>query len=222
VPAGLNWDLWLGPAPERPFKRGLFSGAEMVSLVDFGNGTMSDLGSHWNESAVLALKTAIAAHHRGRRSASACRDRAASMHATYEYGARGELPPVKLTWHQGEDKPEIWTNGGIPKWDSGALFIGDKGMVLSDLRQVCAAAGEGLRRLSAPRAEYRAVAGASPGMDQRLQDRLPDAGQLRVCRLADRGESPRECRLSRGKEAGVGSGEVARANVAGKRIVSFT
>jgi hypothetical protein len=57
----------------------------------------------------------------------------ASMHATYEYGARGEMPPVRLTWHQGEDKPEIWTAKGIPQWDSGVLFIGTNGrMLLSD------------------------------------------------------------------------------------------
>jgi len=37
------------------------------------------------------------------------------MSATYEYGARGDLPPVKLTWHQGESKPELWTSGGIPQ-----------------------------------------------------------------------------------------------------------
>ena len=35
------------------------------------------------------------------------------MSATYEYGPRGEMPAVKLTWHQGENKPAIWTAGGI-------------------------------------------------------------------------------------------------------------
>jgi hypothetical protein len=54
------------------------------------------------------------------------------MSATYEYAARGELPPVKLTWHQGENRPEIWKTGGIPQWDSGCLFIGSKGMLLAD------------------------------------------------------------------------------------------
>jgi hypothetical protein len=55
------------------------------------------------------------------------------MHAIYEYGARGEMPPVRLTWHQGEDKPEIGTAGSIPKWDSGVLFLGSNGrMLLSD------------------------------------------------------------------------------------------
>src|SRR5262249_46846545 len=43
-----------------------------------------------------------------------------------------DLPAVKLTWHQGENKPAIWKDGGIPKWDNGVLFLGDKGMLLSD------------------------------------------------------------------------------------------
>ena len=56
----------------------------------------------------------------------------ASMHATYEYAAREGMPPVKLTWYQGEDKPKLWTENKIPQWGNGHLFIGDKGMLLSD------------------------------------------------------------------------------------------
>jgi hypothetical protein len=56
----------------------------------------------------------------------------ASMQAAYEYGARGDLPPVKLTWYQGTHKPALWKDGAIPRWDSAVLFIGDKGMLLSD------------------------------------------------------------------------------------------
>jgi hypothetical protein len=54
------------------------------------------------------------------------------MSATYEYGARGDLPAVRLTWYQGENKPEIWQKNGIPRWDNGCLFIGAKGMILAD------------------------------------------------------------------------------------------
>jgi hypothetical protein len=39
---------------------------------------------------------------------------------------------VKLTWYQGEEKPAIWARNGIPRWESGALFIGAKGMLLAD------------------------------------------------------------------------------------------
>lgn len=54
------------------------------------------------------------------------------MTATYEYAARGEQPPVQLTWYQGTEKPVLWREKRIPQWDSGILFIGDQGMLLSD------------------------------------------------------------------------------------------
>lgn len=132
VPEGLDWDLWLGPAPARPFNTIYFPGPKWYRWWDFGNGTMSDLGSHWNDLPFWALKlqaplTVEASGPPPHREIAP-----ASMSATYEYGARGELPPVKLTWYQGEDKPEIWKNGGIPKWGSGCLFIGSKGMILAD------------------------------------------------------------------------------------------
>ncbi|HXJ59748.1 MAG TPA: Gfo/Idh/MocA family oxidoreductase, partial [Verrucomicrobiae bacterium] len=46
VPSTLDWDLWLGPAPERPFHATYFPGPRWYRWWDFGNGTMSDLGSH--------------------------------------------------------------------------------------------------------------------------------------------------------------------------------
>ena len=54
------------------------------------------------------------------------------MSATYEYEARGDLPAVRLTWYQGEEKPRPWLEKKIPQWDSGVLFVGSKGMLLSD------------------------------------------------------------------------------------------
>jgi hypothetical protein len=54
------------------------------------------------------------------------------MSATYEYGPRGEMPALKLTWYQGVMKPAIWTEKKIPQWGDGCLFIGSKGMLLSD------------------------------------------------------------------------------------------
>jgi predicted dehydrogenase len=132
IPAGLNWDLWLGPAPERPFNSVYFPGPKWYRWWDFGNGTMSDLGSHWNDLPFWALKLQAPLTIEASGPPAHPEIAPASMSATYSYGSRGELPPVTLTWHQGENKPEIWKNGGIPKWDSGCLFIGSKGMILSD------------------------------------------------------------------------------------------
>ena len=132
VPPGLDWDLWLGPAPERPFNNVYFPGPKWYRWWDFGSGTMSDLGSHWNDLPFWALKlkapTAIEASGPPPHPELA----PASMSATYEYAAREDMPAVKLTWYQGTAKPEIWKAKQIPQWDSGCLFIGEKGMLLSD------------------------------------------------------------------------------------------
>lgn len=130
IPAGLDWDLWLGPAPYRPFNQVYYPGPKWYRWWDFGNGTMSDLGSHWNDLPFWALKLRFPLTVEAGGPPPHPEIAPASMHAIYEYGARGEMPPVRLVWHQGEDKPEIWTAGGIPKWDSGVLFIGTQGRML--------------------------------------------------------------------------------------------
>jgi predicted dehydrogenase len=132
VPAGLDWELWLGPAPARPFHSVYVPGPKWYRWWDFGNGTMSDLGSHWNDLPFWALKLKAPLTVQASGPPPHPEIAPASMTAVYEYGARGDLPAVKLTWHQGEDKPTIWKNGGIPKWDNGVLFVGDKGMLLAD------------------------------------------------------------------------------------------
>ena len=132
VPEGLDWDLWLGPAPERPFNEVYFPGPKWYRWWDFGNGTMSDLGSHWIDLPfwALELKHPLTIEASGPPPHPELAP--ASMQVTYEYGARGEQPPVSLTWYQGNNRPQILKDGGIPPWNDGVLFIGDDGMLLSD------------------------------------------------------------------------------------------
>ena len=94
---------------------------------------MSDLGSHWNDLPFWALKLKAPADGRGVRPAAAPGDRPGVDEATYEYGPRGDMPAVKLTWYQGESKPRALD--GRRRSRSGAtacLFVGDKGMLLAD------------------------------------------------------------------------------------------
>ena len=132
VPEGLHWDLWLGPAPERPFHEVYFPGPKWYRWWDFGGGTMSDLGSHWNDLPfwALKLKAPLTVEATGPKPHPEIAP--ASMSATYEYAARGDMPAVRLTWYQGEEKPELLKGGLIPNWNSGVLFVGSKGMLLSD------------------------------------------------------------------------------------------
>ena len=133
VPAGLHWDLWLGPAPERPFHPDYITNhPKWYKFWDFGGGTMSDLGAHWNDLPFWALKLTAPLTIEAFGPPANPETAPASMHVAYEYGARGDAPPVKVHWYQGEQKPQIWTDKKIPQWDSGAVFIGDKGMILSD------------------------------------------------------------------------------------------
>lgn len=135
-PADLNWDLWLGPAQERPFHPVYFPGPKWYRWWDFGNGTMSDLGSHWNDLPfwALDLDAPLSITPLGDQTPHA-EIAPASMTVVYEYGKRGDKDhqgPLTVGWYQGEDKPEIWKSGGTPQWDSAVLFVGDKGMLLSD------------------------------------------------------------------------------------------
>ena len=54
------------------------------------------------------------------------------MSVAYEYGPRGDLAAGPAELVSGAEKPEPWRSGAIPKWDSGVLFVGDKGMLLAD------------------------------------------------------------------------------------------
>ena len=132
VPPYLDWDLWLGPAPARPFHEVYFPGPKWYRWWDFGNGTMSDLGSHWNDLPFWALKLDAPKAIEAAGPPPHPEIAPASMSATYEYGARGDMPAVKLTWYQGTMKPQLWTDKQIPQWGDGVLFVGAKGMLLSD------------------------------------------------------------------------------------------
>jgi predicted dehydrogenase len=132
LPAGLNWELFLGPAPKRPFHEVYWPGPKWYRWWDFGSGTMSDLGSHFNDLPfwALNLRHPLAIEAEGPPPHPEIAP--ASMLARYTYGPRGTMPPLTLTWYQGTAKPPPFALGQIPKWDSGILFVGDKGMLLAD------------------------------------------------------------------------------------------
>lgn len=132
VPEGLDWDLWLGPAPYRPFNNVYFPGPNWYRWWDFGNGTMSDLGSHWMDLPFWALELKAPQTVEASGPAPHSEIAPASMQVTYEYGARRNLPPVSVSWYQGANKPKLWKSGAIPRWNSGVLFVGERGMLLSD------------------------------------------------------------------------------------------
>jgi predicted dehydrogenase len=135
-PSYLDWELWLGPAPARPFHEAYFPGPRWYRWWDFGNGTMSDLGSHWNDLPFWALKLDAPKTIEAMGPDPHPEIAPASMTAVYEYGPRGDMPACKLTWYQGTHKPQLLKDNAIPQYDSGVLFVGTKGrMLLADYRK---------------------------------------------------------------------------------------
>jgi predicted dehydrogenase len=132
VPKGLDWELWLGPAPERPFHSVYFPGPKWYRWWDFGGGTMSDLGSHWIDLPFWALKLDAPVSVEAGGPAPHPELAPASMTATFHYSSRGDLPATKVTWYQGLFKPDAWEQGKIPRWPDGVLFVGSRGLLLAD------------------------------------------------------------------------------------------
>jgi predicted dehydrogenase len=132
VPQGLHWDLWLGPAPERPYHPSYVPGAWRAWWA-FGNGALGDFGCHYMDLAFWALKLRYP-------TSVECIDGPPVNPETtspwlvvrYEYPARGPLPPVTLTWYDGGRRPELLKRENLPDWKSGVLFVGPKGMILAD------------------------------------------------------------------------------------------
>ena len=132
IPANVDWDLWIAGAPMRPFNNVYLPGPKWYRFWDFANGTMSDLGSHWNDLPfwALNLESPVSIEAFGPKVHPDINP--ASMTARYEYGPRGEEPGLTFNWYQGEDKPKRFTEKQIPQWQNGVLFVGAKGMILYD------------------------------------------------------------------------------------------
>ena len=132
VPATLDWDLWLGPAPFRPYHPA-YVPFKWRGWWDFGSGGLGDMGIHNLAPVFSALKLGAPA------SVTACSTPvfpetvplANVVH--YEFPARGEQPPVTLHWYDGGMMPprpeELGADRELDRED-GIIFVGDKGKLL--------------------------------------------------------------------------------------------
>lgn len=135
-PDNLNWDLWLGPAPQRPYSDGVHPRL-WRSFWDYGNGAIGDFGCHYMDLAFWALKLR---HPTRVRAAGPPVDPVATpswLIVDYDFPARDDLPPVKLTWYDSGKRPPVLatlkaSNGKPVNFGSGQLFVGKDGMILSD------------------------------------------------------------------------------------------
>ena len=137
VPANLDWDLWLGPAPVRPFRKAHPDGKQPVyhpfawrGWWDFGTGALGDMACHIMDPANWALKLTHPLSVEAETSGLTAEMGPNWSVIRYQFPARGEMPPLTLTWHDGGKKPGpelLGLKPGATVPDNGSLFIGDKG-----------------------------------------------------------------------------------------------
>jgi predicted dehydrogenase len=134
-PESLDWDLWLGPAPCRPYHPEYHPNGWRAWL-DFGTGALGDMGCHIIDPAFWALDLGApesiqaTSTHWQEEVSSQTFPRASIVR--YRFPARGSRPPVKLTWYDGRLMPpipeELEEGRQLPS--SGALIVGKKGKIV--------------------------------------------------------------------------------------------
>jgi predicted dehydrogenase len=131
VPAHLHWDLWLGPAPERPYHP-TYQPANWRRWWDFGSGTLGDMACHLMDLAhwALDLRHPVSVSAQGPPAHPETTPR--WLVVQYEYPARGDKPPVQLTWYDGENQPALPPETKLPRWSMGVLFMGAQGLLLAN------------------------------------------------------------------------------------------
>ncbi len=131
VPETLDWELWLGPAPERPYHP-CYHPRTWRSWLDFGCGMMGDRGAHTLDPVAWALK--LGAPDTVEANSTDLNDEThpiASM-VRYAFPARAELPPVVVTWYDGLEPPrhpDVEDPRNLGDGEGGALFIGGDGLL---------------------------------------------------------------------------------------------
>ena len=135
VPPHVAWDLFLGPAPERPYNP-VYHPHDWRGWWDFGTGSLGDMACHTTNLPFMALKLGLPTRVSAESGEINPETYPAWATITYEFPARGDLPPVKLTWYEGardgqRHLPSAELFQGKKPSDSGSLLVGSKGSIFS-------------------------------------------------------------------------------------------
>ena len=133
IPKNLHWDLFLGPAPERPYVKGVYHPFKWRGWIDFGTGALGDMACHTMNMPVMALDlfdpTSVVADTSG-----IVENESYPKYSviTYQFPARGKLSACKMIWYDGGKRPpESLGLGEVKLPGRGSVLVGDKGTLIS-------------------------------------------------------------------------------------------
>ncbi len=130
VPSTLDWDVWIGPSPFRPYHPS-YHPFSWRGLWDFGTGSLGDMGAHILDQPFWALDLGAPETVQASSSAYSKDYYPAAQVVTYKFPARGKRGPVELTWWDAglmPPRPDVLEPGRMMgEENNGCLFHGDKG-----------------------------------------------------------------------------------------------
>jgi predicted dehydrogenase len=145
VPPEVDWDLWLGTAPQRDFNPAYLP-ATWRGWSDFGTGALGDMGCHFIDVPYRALKLkypiavecSVGRVYSGFFKEEIYTDSyPPSSKIHIQFPARASMPPVEMIWYDGgilpKRPPELLPDEAFAEWDGGILFEGTKGKLVAGL-----------------------------------------------------------------------------------------
>ncbi|MGY8653740.1 MAG: Gfo/Idh/MocA family protein [Verrucomicrobiia bacterium] len=133
VPATLDWNLWLGPAPERTYHPAYLP-TKWRGWWDFGTGALGDIACHFFDPVFRALKLGAPISVEASTTRVNKETYPVGSMITYHFPKRGDMAPVKLVWYDGglrPARPDVVGDGDV-MGTNGLLLMGDNGALLSD------------------------------------------------------------------------------------------
>jgi len=133
IPEGLDWDVWLGPAPHRPYKAGIYHPKKWRSWCDFSNSTLGDFGCHTLNAFFRVLEPGCPESVEIVDSTPFNRESwPEGQIVRWRFPETGERPAFDLHWYEGKlmgrvPLPETMRNHN--KQNGGMLIEGDKGAI---------------------------------------------------------------------------------------------
>jgi hypothetical protein len=137
-PSTLNWDLYTGPASRDVMYHPIYHPFNWRGWIEFGVGALGDMGAHLIDHPYWALGLTAPVSIEGTSTAwgGGSRDPASYPLATtvhYEFAARGNQPPVRLSWFDGSlypPRPAMLPDDVTLVAEGGVFYIGDKGLLV--------------------------------------------------------------------------------------------
>lgn len=135
APKTLDWNLWLGTAPQRPY-HSAYAPFRWRGWWDFGCGALGDIGCHAMDAAFWALDLGAPTSVSAETSDSMQDSAPAWSKVTYEFPATASRPGIKVLWHDGCQKPPrpdaLEAGRELNDEIGGQLLYGDKGVIMAD------------------------------------------------------------------------------------------